>query len=504
VDVLHRKRGYAEKYDITKATLKQMVEAVIKENEKKAREDRGESQRAEKQKATAKRESEREQKREARKEERRTREEERKTDRKEADKRRTFEMTIRLPSVLHDAKLKELAKRIDEDVEMLRVEFRAFAEEGRSDIVGDDPWPDPVDTKALLTEVMAQQRRYMIVGDEQMLAMTLWVAFAWLHQNIAVHSPMLVFKSAEIDSGKTTACGVLKLLTPRAYTAGEMSGPSLYRLVDRVHPTLIIDNADKLLHRKPDLANIINLGWTRGTPIPRVGPHGESIGFDPFCPKIIAGTNLLLPKDTASRAIVIKLLPKLPSEKVEDFTHVDDEQFFTLRRKLARWNIDNAAAIKEAKPALPAGFNNRLAMNWRLQLAIADLAGADWSKKARAAAVKIDDVKEEESEGVRAMAALAGVYVQTAREEITSEEAVKALIADPTAEWCEFRNRGPITQRQLAALLSRYDIRPVVLHPTKRSGLSRHGYRLAQFMDAFALYGQKDPNIRTLLRRKKK
>jgi hypothetical protein len=286
--------GYVEKYGITKAVFKQMVEAVIKENEKKAREDRGESQRTEKQKSTAKRESEREQKRKEREEERKTREAERKADRKEADKQRTFEMTIRLPSILHDGKLKELAKRIDEDVEILRVEFRAFAEEGRSEIVGDDPWPDPVDTKALLADVMAQQQRYMIVGDEQRLAMTLWAAFAWLHKDIAVHSPMLVFKSAEIDSGKTTACGVMKFLTPRAYSAGEMSGPSLYRFVDRVHPTLIIDNADKLLQRKPDLAQIINLSWTRGTPIPRVGPHGDTVGFDPFCPKVIAGTDLAI------------------------------------------------------------------------------------------------------------------------------------------------------------------------------------------------------------------
>jgi putative DNA primase/helicase len=503
--------GYAEKYGIDKATLEQMVKAVIKENEKKAREDRGESQRAEKQKGIAKRESEREQKRKEREEERKAREEERRTreagrraDRKEADKQRTFEMTIRLPSILHDGKLKELAKRIDEDVEILRVEFTAFAEEGKSEIVGDAQWPDPVNTKALLTEVMAQLLRYIVVKEEQAVAKALWIMFAWLHKNIAVHSPMLAFRSAEIDSGKTTACGVLKFLTPRAYTAGEMTGPSLYRFVDRVHPTLIIDDADKLLPRKPDLAHVINMGWTRGTLIPRVGPYGEPIWFNPFCPKVIAGANLLLPKAAASRTIVIKLLPKLPGEKVEDFAHIDDERILTLRRKLARWSIDNAAALREAKPELPPGFNNRLAMNWRLQLAIADLAGADWPKKARAAAVKIDDTQEELSEGVRALAALASVYAHTAQEEITSEEAVKALNADPTGEWCEFRNRGPITQRQLAALLNRYDIRPVVMHPTKRSGLSRHGYKLAQFTDTFARYLRNDPNIRTLQKRKKK
>jgi Protein of unknown function (DUF3631) len=140
-------------------------------------------------------------------------------------------------------------------------------------------------------------------------------------------------------------------------------------------------------------------------------------------------------------------------------------------------------------------------MNWHVQLAVADLAGSDWSKRARAAAVKLDDRREELSEGIRALAAFASVY--TERGEITSEEMVKELNADPTGEWCEFRNRGPITQRQLAALLRAYDIYPVVLHPTKRSGLSRDGYRRSQFTDAFARHLPSDPNIRTLLKRKK-
>ena len=37
------------------------------------------------------------------------------------------------------------------------------------------------------------------------------------------------------------------------------------------------------------------------------------------------------------------------------------------------------------------GFNNRLRMNWELQLAIADLAGGDWPKLARRAAIKLTE-----------------------------------------------------------------------------------------------------------------
>ena len=38
------------------------------------------------------------------------------------------------------------------------------------------------------------------------------------------------------------------------------------------------------------------------------------------------------------------------------------------------------------------------------------------------------------------------------------------------------------------------------VHPTKRADVSRHGYRAAQFEDAFARFLPHEPNIRTLKR----
>ena len=96
---------------------------------------------------------------------------------------------------------------------------------------------------------------------------------------------------------------------------------------------------------------------------------------------------------------------------------------------------------------------------------------------------------------------LAGRRVAPAtREEIPSAELVAQLSADPDGEWAEFRGRGPLSQRQLAALLAGLEIFPVVLHPTKRASLSRRGYRRSQFGDLFARFLPNDPNIRTLKR----
>jgi hypothetical protein len=101
--------------------------------------------------------------------------------------------------------------------------------------------------------------------------------------------------------------------------------------------------------------------------------------------------------------------------------------------------------------------------------------------------------------GVQLLAALRAMFAKN-RTEITSEQVVQELLADPDSQWHEYRGRGPITKHQVAALLKDFEIRPVVVHPTKRAAVSRHGYRAAQFDDAFARFLPPEPNIRTLKR----
>jgi hypothetical protein len=478
--------GAAGRLGVPRPVLEAAVTDIAKAKDKKARADAAEQrridQRAEKQRTAAEREQAREQ-----------RQIEKDAERKTREKAKAFVTIAKLPTAERELRLAELAKRLDEDLEMVREEFADFVgADAHADPGHVEPWPEPVETQALLLELMAQLRRYVVLHDECALAIVLWIMMAWLHADIATHSPILVLTSAEEDSGKTTGVNVVGLLTPRPYSAVEMTGPGLFHIVDRRHPTLIVDEADKLFPRKTDLMHIVNAGWTRGAKIPRL-IHGAVREFNVFCPKVVGMKGLDLPSTTASRAIVAKMFPKLPEERVEDFTFADDDAFITLRRKLVRWSMDNAAAIKVAAPTMPPGFGNRLAQNWRLLLAVADLAGGTFGKQARTAAVKLSRKAIKRSDGVRLLEALRRMFADC--EVLTSAEIVRRLIADLDAEWCEFRGRSPITQRQVAALLAAYEIRPTVLHPTKRSGLSRRGYRRAQFDDAFRRFLPSDPNI---------
>jgi Protein of unknown function (DUF3631) len=402
----------AKRHDIEPAELKAMIEATVKENEKAQREakaeDRQREQRKERQEAAAQRE--------ARRTEDRRQREQRHTQ-KEADKqaekaRRELEEALveitKLPTAVHEQKLAALATRTGKDLNFLRGELSqlvAKEEAGAITLVAPELWPEPVNLNVLLVETLAQIRRFVVIHDDAAaVAVVLWIAFSWVHE-IAVHSPMLRIVADDIDAGKTTLCNVLKFLTPRASTVANLTGPALFRFVDREHPTLIMDNADKLLAKKPELASIIEQGWTRGTPVPRTNAHGLTYMFDVFCPKVLAGVTLALEPGTLSRCIDVEMLPKTADDKVEDFQQVDDEDFVALRRKWVRWAADNVVALRGANPAM-ADFNNRIKMNWKLQFAIADLAGGAWPKEVRAAAVKLTRERREPSKRKRLLAAL--------------------------------------------------------------------------------------------------
>ena len=491
---------HVQQFGVTTDQMRELVEAVLKEKQKTEREAKAEEdrrkQRIEKQRANEQREEDRKRREQDRAQERADKE----AAKKEREKEKAFAALIKLPKAEHGKRLIELARRLDEDIELLKDEFKEFAdsEEEEPDIGDVELWPDPVDTKALLNELMTQLKRYVVVHDDASVAIVLWVMFAWVH-NIAVHSPYLVFVSAEGDCGKTTACDVVKFLSPRGHSGTELTAASIYRFVDRVRPTLIIDDADTLFKRKPDLVTIVNAAWTRGTKIPRQGPGGLTHWFDPFCPKVIAGVKLALLRTTMTRTIAVKMVPKLPEEKVEDFDHVDDDTFLTLRRKLTRWAADNVEALKGARPVLPPGFTNRLRMNWLLQLAIADLAGGDWPKLARRAAIRLARERREPSVGIRGLE-MFRVLFATHGTEITSADVQRWFAADQDDEWAEFNGPGrPITKRQIALLIADYGINPGVIHP--RGSKADRGYKEEWFADAFARYLKLTPRKRTTVRK---
>jgi hypothetical protein len=452
--------GSAEQLGVPRATLEKLVLAALKDREKKERKAKAEA-----------------------------RDIERRAEKKRTEREKALKAAARLPSDVAESKVGELAERFGESVDTTLTDMMAL-QPATPELWSVEPWHEPIETGAVLDEVASEIRKYIALHDAGVTAAALWTLQTWIHETAAIHSPILAAVSVEPESGKSTLLGVLRLLVGKPFVSVEPTGPSVYRTVDRHHPTLMIDEADDLFKRKSDLRAIVAAGWSRGTKIPRDGHW-----FDPFCPMAIGVLGKTrLPRQVASRSIILKMWPKKADEVVADFAYSDDDEFATIRRKLARWSADNAEAIKGLKPAPPAGFNNRLAANWELLLQIAEHAGAGWPERARQAAIRLAGICfVEPSLGVQALAAMRAIFAN--QTEVLSAEAVKILNADPDGPWHDYRGKGPISQNELAALLRNYEITPQLLHPTKRSNLSRRGYRRAQFEDMWARFLPPDPNM---------
>src|SRR5262245_3828317 len=490
----------AQRHGIEPAKLKQMIEATIRANEKQAREDRGElrrrEDRAERQR-TKEKESERKEEHRERVEERKRQEREEREARKEAEREEArrkkceavFAEIANLPKLTHEVRLKEAAARLGEDFAILAEEFEVFLA-GRTIPEDLTPWPDPVDTAELLVAIEAKFRRYVVASDAIVMASVLYAPFTYVVE-VATHAPKLVYTFPTKEAGKSTALHVQRRMVQRAYPAVEVTGAVLYRIIDRLKPTLCLDEADTLFNRRTALAHIINESWSNsGTKIPRTGPHGEILEFDPYGAQIISMRGLNMPDTTLSRSIICMIWPKLASEVVEEFTYQDDDEFKTIRRKFARWMVDHAMALRDAKPVFPSGFNNRIRTNWKMLFAIADLAGGEWSKRARAAALELETDRDEPSEVIRLFRDLREVW---GKAEERASESLCAALAEYSEEWADFRGKGAISPIQSVALLRRFEVRPGRrLRKGRRAGdKNPGGYRYAQFENAWARLLQK-------------
>src|SRR5436190_24259750 len=85
--------------------------------------------------------------------------------------------------------------------------------------------------------------RFVVLSDDQAVAVALWVAHTHAIES-AVATPYLSISSAEKRSGKTRLLEVLALLVAKPWLTGGTTKAALVRKVDRDRPTLLLDDSD--------------------------------------------------------------------------------------------------------------------------------------------------------------------------------------------------------------------------------------------------------------------
>jgi hypothetical protein len=350
------------------------------------------------------------------------------------------------------------------------------------------PWPEPVDGAGLLDELVQAMTRVVVLPRWAPETLALFVphTFAYLHRDITTY---IGLESPEHRCGKSTLISVLSELTSRAVVASNVTAPSFFRVIARIQPTLLIDEADTFLTGNEELRGIINASYYRKTsfvlravnapaaarggsgapsgngamstdhePLPAASPGGynpDIARYSCWCPKVIARIGAL-PLTLADRCIVFRMHRKKPDEPCERLRKFNPGD---LKEKCLRFVLDHAAAIAAAEPALPRELNDRAADIWEPLLVIADLAGGPWPARAREAAVGIATAAPESNPIALLLFDIVLQFAEAESERMFSAELVERLTVFPGRPWGTLLRGKPIDERWLARQLHPYGIR---------------------------------------------
>jgi Protein of unknown function (DUF3631) len=360
------------------------------------------------------------------------------------------------------------------------------------------PWHERVDGADLLREVSGAIRQHVVMPDRCAAATALWVVHTHLLDVLHI-TPRLAVISPEKQCGKTTLLDVLRCLVCRPIEVSNTTTSPIFRTIEKVRPTLLLDEGDTFLSDNEEMRGILNSGHRRGGAVLRtIGDDFEPRQFGTYAACAIAMIGQL-PGTLADRSITIELQRRLADEAVEPFRLDRTEHLDRLASKVARWTADNADHLRAADPLMPPGVFNRIADNWRPLLAIADLAGGEWPQRVRRALAAIQATAEDISVRVQLLADIRSIFSGRRLDRLPSGELVDALISIEGRPWAEWKAGKQLSQNGLARLLKPLKIRP----GTKRFDGEKEtakGYYLSQFEDAFRRYlaqdGERNPSHR--------
>jgi hypothetical protein len=345
-------------------------------------------------------------------------------------------------------------------------------------------------------------------------AIVLWVAHAHALDAFDVTAYLNV-RSAEKRSGKTRLLEVLKELVPQPWQTVQPSEAVLFRKIARDTPTLLLDEVDAIFKGPPTdrtegLRAVLNAGYRRGATVDRCAgkDRGTLVAFGVFCPKVLAGIGTL-PDTIADRCIPIVLSRRKSSEPVAKFRLRDvAPQAERLREGLKTWAGAAVDTLREARPEMPGGLQDRAEEVWEPLIVIADLAGADWPARAREAALALNGGEPDtESHNVMLLQAIRAMFDdednegREPKDKLTTTDLLAGLVDRESEPWPGWwgkevdsaakEGRAP---RKAPGELAKH-LRPFGVQPKNirtADGVSK-GYDRADFADAFSRYLPQKP-----------
>ena len=270
----------------------------------------------------------------------------------------------------------------------------------------------------------------------------------------------------------------------------------MFRAVDALKPTLLIDEGDKAFEANEDLRAILNASHTRkhAMVMRLTGPNRDiPKWFSSWAPKAYTAIGLIKDDQLSSRTIRIELARKPSSVRKEPARMRNIERAgMGLRSRSDRWMADNALALRSTDVPMVEGLADRVTDNWEPMLAIARLIGegAFYQEALEAAGTYIDDA---ESVGELLHAHIQAAFVAKGMPEALSTERILRYLVDrddgPWARWWADRvapdNNFKSAGSNLAKRLKPYKVKPTKV---REGEASVGGYRREDLEPAWDSY----------------
>lgn len=214
---------------------------------------------------------------------------------------------------------------------------------------------DYEDSSALLEAVRDFVQRYIDLPRFEQSLISHYAMMTWVWDAFNAF-PYLRFKG-EPGTGKTRGLEVLKQLCYRATDLGGASTASaLFRIIESVRGTALLDESDYNADMKSNLIKLLNAGYMKDgatTLSTRRDDDWTPAIFSVGCPKVMANRLDFPDRALESRCLTIhteskKLPPEIPAEVTPEFFAKARE----LRNQLLGWRINTLNSLKKSEADL--------------------------------------------------------------------------------------------------------------------------------------------------------
>ena len=314
-------------------------------------------------------------------------------------------------------------------------------------------------------------------------------------------SPYLAITSPEKRCGKTTLLDLLSFVVREPLSTSNISEAALFRVVQELRPTLLIDEAQQLRERSERSAALHDLlaaGHVRGRPALRIARAGEAFRLERY--EVFGFKAIALVGDLtdilADRSIKVRMHRRAPHEHVARFRRLQVKaETEELRARLESWALANEARVHEVylRVEMPAWMHDRAADNWAALWAVVEVADPTRLPDLEDAARALEGDPQEldgESLGVRLLGDIRRVFEERELDRLETQVLLEALCEDETAPWGDWQGRR-LTPQALARLLRNFGIGPC---RWREGGRVVRGYTREAFLDAFTRYLPHEPS----------